>query len=219
MGHGIQQTQPPRRAGTQLMLMTSGIRRSASPKPSGNMNRAATGQRRRQLLNRTSVMPSGIISGILFATFVLAPDPGPGGTSISEEFHLSNTAVPCRQCGYPTTGAVGVPDICPLCAADNLKGGPMVCKKCKKSCTPIGATLRGIQLVGCPGCGLVYADIPGAQITRGGQTVSHRSHNPEKVCSTHTPATKKPTVKKAVKITEKVTFKKAKVTVKSKNKR
>ena len=64
--------------------------------------------------------------------------------------------ISCRQCGYPTTGALGESNLCPLCAADNLKGGPMVCKKCHKACQPIGATLRGVQLVACPSCGQVY---------------------------------------------------------------
>jgi len=128
---------------------------------------------------------------------------------------LSNTTVPCRQCGYPTTGALGEPDICPLCAADNLKGGPMVCKKCHKACQPIGATLRGVQLVACPSCGHVYTPdlmklppgMPAISITRvvkkpakitskksvvrGGQTVSHGPHKAGKVRSIRTPATKK----------------------------
>ena len=42
----------------------------------------------------------------------------------------------------------------------------MVCKKCHKTCSPIGATLRAVQLVACPSCGQVYADIPGVVIRR-----------------------------------------------------
>jgi hypothetical protein len=117
----------------------------------------------------------------------------------------------------------------------------MICKKCKKPCIPIGATLRGVQLVGCPVCGLVYTDMPTVkQITR---QVYDRANdvtwkfaldllkrardneNPkipknatrgEKVCSTHTPATNKKTAKRPLK---KVVVKKTKVTVKSRNKR
>ena len=88
---------------------------------------------------------------------------------------MSNAVIACRQCGYPTTGALGESNLCPLCAADNLKGGPMICKKCHKTCQPIGATLRGVQLVACPSCGQVYTPdliklpkgMPAISITRG----------------------------------------------------
>ena len=120
----------------------------------------------------------------------------------------SNVSSPCQQCGFPTTWRQGNGFLCPLCIADNLKGGPVVCKKCNKTCLPIGATLRGVQLVGCPNCSVVYADIPGVKVirrmpvttsTRGGQTVSRLPHKQEKACSTHAPATKKKTAKKPVK--------------------
>jgi len=95
----------------------------------------------------------------------------------------------------------------------------MICKKCHKACQPIGATLRGVQLVTCPSCGQVYTPdliklpkgMPAISITgvvkkpakitskksvmRGGQTVSHGPHKAEKVRSIRTPATKKRTGK------------------------
>ena len=132
---------------------------------------------------------------------------------------MSNAVIACRQCGYATTGALGESNLCPLCAADNLKGGPMICKKCHKACQPIGATLRGVQLVTCPSCGQVYTPdliklpkgMPAISITgvvkkpakitskksvmRGGQTVSHGPHKAEKVRSIRIPATKKRTGK------------------------
>ena len=68
----------------------------------------------------------------------------------------------------------------------------------------------GVQLVGCPGCGLVYADIPTVkQITR--QVYDHTNDARWKFVLDQLKIARnaenppKPTVKKAVKITGKVT--------------
>jgi hypothetical protein len=88
----------------------------------------------------------------------------------------------------------------------------MVCIKCHKTCLPIGATLRGVQLVGCPNCSAVYADIPGAKIvrqmpattsTRGGAAAARQSHKLKVAGSNPTPATKKKDTKKTAKSNKK----------------
>jgi hypothetical protein len=133
----------------------------------------------------------------------------------------NNETSTCRQCGFPTTWRQGNGFLCPLCIADNLKGGPMVCKKCSKTCLPIGATLRGVQLVGCPNCNVVYADIPGVKIvrrmpvtttTRGGAAAAHQAHNLKVAGSSPAPATKKKTAEKPAK---KIVVKKTKTPVKA----
>lgn len=88
----------------------------------------------------------------------------------------------------------------------------MVCKKCKVSCKPIGATLRGVQLIACPSCSQVFADMPGVKTMRGGAEAARRSHKPKVVGSSPTPATKS----KVQKLT-KLVVKKPKVAVKGKN--
>ena len=136
---------------------------------------------------------------------------------------VNNLTTRCRQCGFPTSEAT---NLCLLCAADNLKGGPVLCKKCQKPCIPIGATLRGVQLVGCSSCGLVYADITTVKVIR-----KPKLYMPEedrrkfltaaRKCAPPVPATpaakpaKKP-VKITKKVTKKVVVKKTKTAVKPK---
>ena len=78
----------------------------------------------------------------------------------------------------------------------------MICNKChNKACQPIGATLRGVQLVACPSCGQVYTPdliklpvgMPAVNIMRGGAVVARRSHKPKVGGSSPSPATKKKT--------------------------
>ena len=121
----------------------------------------------------------------------------------------SNTSTVCRQCGFPTREGT----LCLLCTADNLKGGPVVCKKCQKPCLPIGATLRGVQLVGCPSCGLVYADIPTVKVIRKPKLYMSEEDSREFIKAARKyahPVPAKPAAKivnKPVKITKKVTKK------------
>ena len=88
----------------------------------------------------------------------------------------------------------------------------MVCKKCNKTCLPIGATLRGVQLVGCPNCSVVYADIPGVKVirrmpvttsTRGGAAAARQAHNLKVAGPSPAPATKKKDTKKTAKSSKK----------------
>lgn len=84
----------------------------------------------------------------------------------------------------------------------------MVCIKCHKTCLPIGATLRGVQLVGCPNCSAVYADIPGAKIvrrmpattsTRGEAAVARHARNQKVTGSRPAPVIKGKDTSKATK--------------------
>jgi len=135
---------------------------------------------------------------------------------------LSNTVVSCRQCGYPTTGTLGDPSLCPLCTADGLKGGPMVCKKCHKACQPIGATLRGVQLVACPSCGQVYtpdlmklpAGMPAMSITQVGKKPAKITS--KKSVTVTSRRTQKETIKQKVKTLTKRSIKNNKSKSKSK---
>ena len=101
---------------------------------------------------------------------------------------------PCQVCGYPTSWRDGGEVVCPLCVAYGLKGGLVDCKTCHVSLKPIGETLRGIQLVCCPSCGDVRADLPGVKLTRGRAEAARRVHNPKVAGSSPVPATKKTTV-------------------------
>ena len=131
----------------------------------------------------------------------------------------NNVSSPCRQCGFLTTWRQGNGFLCPLCIADNLKGGSMVCIKCHKTCLPIGATLRGVQLVGCPNCSAVYADITDANIvrrmpvitsTRDGAAAARRTHNLKVAGSRPTPTNKKKDKKTPTTKVKKPTLKRVK---------
>ena len=92
----------------------------------------------------------------------------------------------------------------------------MLCKKCQKPCIPIGATLRGVQLVSCNNCGAVYApDLPGVSLTRGRAAAAHQAHILKVAGSSPAPATKKRTTKKPSKVQKhkKVVVKKTKAEV------